>query len=62
MSWGCCSADGGFGVLFWTRDDGGLLREVCTILDDGGFLEHFPRSAYDSFDKFQLLHRSAYDS
>ena len=31
---------GRFGVLFWTRDDGRLLREVSTILENVCF-NHF---------------------
>ena len=30
---------GRFGVLFWTREDGRLLREVCTILEHVDFSE-----------------------
>ena len=30
---------GRFGVLFWTREGGRLLREVCTILEHVDFSE-----------------------
>ena len=33
-----CSS-GRFGVLVWTRDDGRLLREACTILGNVDFSE-----------------------
>ena len=48
---------GRFGMLFWRREDGRLLREMCTIFEHVDFSEKCVR-----FLKMSTSPRSVYDS
>ena len=58
---------GRFGVLFWTREGGRLLREVCTLLEHVDFSEKCVRflnmSTFPSFGvRFLKMSRELWSS